>query len=1244
MLKNYLFFLAVFFIPGNFLFAQTVYNVAPGDIRDGYINKRIELKHFTMPQVELTAMNFMTIEKVPDKVEVVTRYAFKTSIGKEQKRPFAIVSIPAYSLGTDGQYKRLVSFTLDIKEGAAQPPTASKGTAGNAVLSAGSWYKLAIKERGIYKIDYAFLSRLGISGNINAADIRLFGNGGTMLSEKNADPRPADLTENAIAVYDGGDGVFNGNDYFLFYANGPMAWEKDSTAKKFHHRKHLYEDSSYYFITVNQGKGLRIPLQSAVPAANVTVTSFNDYAAYEEDLTNPGKFGKQWLGEQLGTLTKKGNTASFNFNTGNVQGNINVEMSLAGRSNVAGSYFTATVNGQSVNIGPFGSVGLEEDNDPYDIRQKSFDVPGNGTGTNIQLVYTATANDAIGYVNYIELNYRRSLSMAGGLLPFRDWESVGLGKVAGYQLEGGGNNFQVWDITDPLSPVKMNGTMSGTRYTFARDAASLHEFVAIDETAYKTAFALGNVPNQNIHGHDPVDFIIVTNKRFLDAAERLAEHHRNREHLRVLVVTPEQVYNEFSSGSQDISAIRDMVRMFYDRAGSDESQMPKNLLLFGDASYDYRNRVSGNTNFVPTFESAESRILSSSYVVDEFYALLDDNEYIENLAIPNMLDIGVGRLPVSTPEEAKAIVDKIIAYTSPESLGPWRLNNTYIGDNEDLAGSHLTDAETMCTLIGTRSKKLYNSSKVYLDNLNFKATPGGTRCPDANKLINDGIFKGTFLVNYTGHGNIYTMADERILTADDFNTWRNLHKLPFMITATCDFSRYDNPAYVSAGEKLINSANGGSIAMLTTTALVFADDNKILDSSFLDVQFRQQNGKWYSFGEAYRKSKNMTYEHPRAGALNTRAFILLGDPALTPAFPEHFVYADSLIDEYDNTSADTLKALGRYRISGHVADVSGNVLTGFNGKAYIRIYDKARKISLVTKVKKVPREFEMQENIIYKGVTTVTNGYFSSSFITPKDVDYNFGTGRVSLYAENGVTDGAGVNEQLVVGGISDNPISDDDDPIVKPYMNDTSFLDGAITGPNSILHVQLSDESGINVSGLSIGHDMVAILDGQYESPYILNDYYETEPNTYKRGFVNFPVNNLPEGLHRFEVRAWDVNNNSGWGHVNFRVINGKIIVIDNLRNYPNPFRDMTHFVFEHNHPNEKYHVELGIYSMDGRRVRVIKQDFIPSGSRTSEIMWDGTDNQGAKLPSGVYPYKIVLSTEKGIESAAYQKLVLIR
>jgi hypothetical protein len=540
----------------------------------------------------------------------------------------------------------------------------------------------------------------------------------------------------------------------------------------------------------------------------------------------------------------------------------------------------------------------------------------------------------------------------------------------------------------------------------------------------------------------------------------------------------------------------------------------------------------------------------------------------------------------------------------------------------------------------------YNQQKVFVDAIPVISTPAGPRCPNANAALNEQVYNGTFLINYNGHGNPEVWSSERILTSDDYNHWNNANMLPIMVTATCDFGQFDRPQFVSSAEQLVVRKGGGVIAILTTTQAVYAYYNHELNVQYLDAQFtRNAQGKWNTFGEASRIGKNITYSKPAphdpGEIANFRKFSLLGDPAVTPDFPEYKINIDSVTDGYTMAHADTIKALGAYAIKGSVVDNDGNLKTDFNGTVYISFFDKPRNITTISGCNDV---FNLQDNVVYKGRVTVTNGKFSFTFIVPKDINYTFGAGKISCYAENGVTDAAGAEPNVIVGGFSDHPVLNTTPPVVHPYINDSLFLNGGITGSNTSLYVTFYDKTGINVSGTDIGHDLTAVLDDNVDAPYILNNYYQTLPNTYQHGFVSFPISGLADGRHSIRVKAWDVNDNTGEGTVDFTVIDGKVLDIQQLGNYPNPFTGTTHFVFEHNHPEELLDAQIEIYTTSGALVKHIHETYTPGGSRSADITWDGTDEGGNKLPSGVYVYRLNISTDKGYKSTAYQKLVIVR
>lgn len=1230
--------------------AYTVtFQVAKDNIHGGYVSEKVWLKNYATPTVIIKDISYQTNVPLPANTQTGNPSDIKIQLGMERKRPFAVISVPAYQAGnTATTANQVSSFDLDITE--AEAPlnnlaAKTTTTTNTSVLATGTWYKIAITKTGFHKLDAAFFSAMGISlSDINPANIRIVGNGGNMLSEDNAQPRIDDLAENDIWVNDGGDNVFNSGDYVVFYGVGPTGWKKDSLNQKFTHFNNLYSDTAYYFVSINSGSGSRIQTQSTIPVANTTANGFNYYDVNDVDLVNPTGYGKTWLGEKFSpdiNITTK----SFNFDLGDNIANLSCKVAFACTQTGYNSFFTTNLNGTDLGTRIFNNSTV--DDQILTSLAPEWNVPCNSNTANFTISFYASSSapSAKGYLNYIEINGRRSLTVTTNQLNFRDWQTTGAGKIASYTLANANGFTKVWDVTNPQKPILMQGNLSGSTFTFTQYANSLHEFAAMNSDVLFTPSYVGTVPNQNLHGIGPVDMIIVADPSFVSAATTLANYHLSHDNLHTAVVTTSQIYNEFSSGAQDISAIRDFARFLYKNAGADTTKMPKYLLLFGSASYDYKHRVANNCNLVPTFEAANDSDDINSFLSDDFFGFLDDSENIENINVINALDIGIGRISARNANVAMDVVNKIIHYKSTATLGPWRLATMFVADNWDAAGFHLGDAETVASTLTQATSNLYNYQKVYLDVIPIITTPAGNRCPNANTAINDQIYKGTFMMNYNGHGRHDLLAHERILTQDDYNLWSNVNMLPFMVTATCDFGQFDHPEFISAAEQMLFDTKGGVIAMVTTTQSVYSSYNISMNAEYVAAQYtKNANGKWNTFGDAVRIGKNMTYSHSHSMSelSNFRKWALLGDPALTPDFPENKVVLDSILDGATLEVADTVKALGKYTIKGSIRDNNNSILTGFNGTLTMSFYDKARTVSFGSGSSY--QKFSIQDNLVYKGKVSVTNGLFTITFITPKDINYYFGKGKISTYAENGITDAAGMDTSLVLGGFSDNPVVNTDAPIVRPYINDSAFINGGITGSNTSLYVVLNSATGINVSGYSVGHDLTGVLDGNIELPYILNDYYETAPNTYQLGFVTYPLIGLAEGLHSIKVKAWDVNNNVGEGTIDFMVIQGQIVAIQNLGNYPNPFSNSTHFVFEHNHPDEQMDVQIEIYNAAGALARNIRETITPSGSRSSDITWDGTDNNGSQLPSGLYVYRLNISTEKGYKSAAYQKLVIIR
>src|SRR6187402_1785705 len=661
----------------------------------------------------------------------------------------------------------------------------------NSVLSSGTWSKIAVKEAGIYKIDVPFLGAMGFNtSGISSGSIRLFGNGGNMLSEVNADKPIDDLVENAIMVVDGGDGLFNGSDYFLFYAVGPDKWLKDSVYKRFTHQKNLFSDSAYYFITIG-GIGKRITSLQVNTSPTLTVNSFNERVFHELDTINLLSSGKEWLGEEFADAPGKTLSRSFSVSIPNlfISTPATLISNCVARSINIPSRFDVRVNNQLVqqlNV-PSTGAGL------YDLfaqqSQQQSDILLSQESLQVNYTYLPGGFNSQGWLNFFEIHARRNLVLGNsGQLPFRDWNSVG-NNICEFVISNVTSNTQVWDITDPFSIVRMQGNFSANEFRFVNDAARLREYIAFNPTNALIPGNAGRIQNQDLHNSQQTDYLIVTNNLLLSQAERLAAFHRQR-NLEVTVVTADKIFNEFSSGMQDPVAFRDFVKMYFDKAGSNPTNRPKYLLLFGDASFDYKNRITNNTNLVPAYQSKIFLDPLSTYTSDDFFGFLDDNEDINTGLVTNLLDLGIGRIPAKNIEEAKNYVDKVIAYHNKESFGAWRNNVSVIADDED-NNLHLQDAELITGTVS--ANPIFNIQKIYLDAFRQESGSAGSRYPSVNETINNQIANGTLVFNFIGHGGSSRLAEEVILDQPMINGWSNTNRLPLFVTATCDFAPYDNP-------------------------------------------------------------------------------------------------------------------------------------------------------------------------------------------------------------------------------------------------------------------------------------------------------------------------------------------------------------------------------------------------------------------------------------------------------------------
>jgi len=875
----------------------------------------------------------------------------------------------------------------------------------NSALEKGELYKMAISETGIYKVTYQQLkdnTDFNID-QINPANIQIYGNRGGTLPLLNAVKRDDDLVENSIFIQGETDGSFDAGDYILFYAEGPDRINTTKGLVKF--EKNIYDLNNYYFIKLGDQQGKRI-----TSISNETVADYSEsnekLIRHENDILNLlGSFGstqgsgKLWFGETFTNERSQDFSSSFKINTPSNETSASIEVGFAARSSES-SQIELLVNGQAAgsrNIGTvrFGSSSLESAYAARATIQATVDISSN---PQISLNYIGSSkSNTEAWLDYIQLSSLERINI--GSEPIAIFNSEDLSKSkSGYRLAYSGSNLEIWNVTDLDAVHSINYNSQNGSVTFGYNTNNrINNFMAFDKDAiFLSAEFIAKVENQNLHGIERADLIIVTYPDFSEAAEKLAMHRIVNDNLKVEVVDIFQIYNEFAGGKADPIAIRDMARMLKQR---DDNF--RYMILLGDASYDYRNIVPNlpNDNLAPTYETDQSLNPVDAYPSDDFFGLLSDGEGGDDLK--GTLDLGIGRIPARTLEEANDVINKIIHYdTNPNRFGEWRTKLGFAADDVDASWDtvHLRDSDRIAEDTEDRVPCML-PQKVYFDSYKQEATPGGARYPDANKAINDNIFKGQLVFNYLGHGGPKGLSQERVVQIPDIRGWSNMDKLPVFITATCSFTGFDEPNIVSAGEHLILNPNGGAVALFTTVRSVYASQNYNLANEVFKTLFNRTEGQAMRLGDIIANSKNTG---SISGTENTRKFLLIGDPCMRLALPRHDIKMTHFNDEVLTAGKqDTLGALSRGKFRGQiVSHLDSSLVTDFNGEIFVTVYDKeSTRFTLVNDDQGSPLQFKVKKNILYKGTASVTNGIFELNMIMPKDIDYNFGPGSIHLYA-----------------------------------------------------------------------------------------------------------------------------------------------------------------------------------------------------------------------------------------------------
>ena len=1198
--------------------------------------------------------------------EPESAFEFTYTASRQPEGWLGKVSGPAVISGPTG-LRRLTALEYRLSRDPSSATGNPRSTfATNSVLRQGSIYRIAVPATGMYKLTRGFLAdQLKVSNldGIDPRDLKVFGQEGGMLPQTINDTPPDDLTEQAIYIEGEGDGSFDANDYILLFAEGPDRRTYDSATDRFRYTKNIYSTENYYYLQFGtSGRGRRVSELPSSTGGTVT-DSYDALFHFEEDRynilhelggNNHGS-GQSWFGEYFKVSREKDYPALVTFPGLVTEVPLRVRARMGLRSDVS-SRFLVEVNGTQITSTQANRVifGREETQSALIPQELVGTAPATSERVDVSVLYprAAGSDQSEGWLDWIEVRARRRLTFADQeQFAFRDTETDDRESVT-YRFTNLPSDARVWrvDGTDVRQV-----SLSGDNFS-APAGGRLFEYVAFRPgAALLTPRPAGSVENQDLHSIARADMIIVTHPDFLTQAERLADHRRNHNGFTVATVTTRQIYNEFSSGRDDAAAIRNFVRMIYERDPG-----LKYVLLFGDGSFDHRNIYGLGTNFVPVFEHSGDFTQIESFPSDDFYGIM--TAALDRQPLGPDLSLSIGRLPVKSADEANPVVEKLIRYdTDPSAFGDWRTRMVFVGDDED-RGIHTRDVNNVANAVETRKPDL-NFDKLYFDLFPQQSLSAGDRYPAISEGLDRAVFRGALAVTYLGHGGPRGWAQERVLTIPQIRNWTRPTgspdpiQPPVFITATCTFSNYDDASFVSAGEEAILTPRGGVIALMTTTRPVFATQNYALTNNTVQAMLDRPNGEWRSLGDIIRIAKNETTPPDRFGNLsgqtqNARKYTLLGDPATVLALPQHSVRTTSIGSlPVDSARMDTVRALQKIAIAGEIIDMNGNLLSDFNGEVFPTIFDKEQTIPTLQQDSDSPLlQIEVQRNIVFRGRATVTNGKFSFEFVVPNDIDYDFGPAKVSYYAADRAarTDAAGYYDRLIIGGTGSNADANDQGPVVDVFLDDTDFVTGSEVSEDPVLILHLSDDLGINVTGNSIGHDLEAVLDEDTRNPVVLNDYYEADIDDYRSGKVRYPLFDLEPGRHTVTVRAWDVANNSSVATADFIVATDGGDALTHVLNYPNPFTTSTCFQFDHTLIGQEVTAIVQIYTVSGRLVKTLESPFPFSDGTVRQddcISWDGLDDYGDPLARGVYLYQIrLLGDGTNVLNGDLEKLVILR
>lgn len=1105
----------------------------------------------------------------------------------------------------------------------------------NSVLSSGRWVKISVDETGIYSISNSVLASWGF---FNPSAVKIFGYGGAPVSTLLDGAQIDDLPQ--VPVLRRSNGI-------LFYAQGPITWE-ESTVSGFEYKQyqHPYATAGYYFVTDRSDiEVAALVAEAATVRDGEVLTTFTDRVFHESELVSPGETGNYLLGEDFRYTT----TQTFSFDLAGIVPGSTVKVLTGFGAALAGSRgkLSYRYNGNLLNSTTSDNISTISSkyshvNTSTSLKQFTLD----SENLDYSITFNCSGSVSVARLDYITINYTRSLDMGDvSQLQFRS-PSDGVASAV-YELSNCPADMHLWDVTTAHSPVEVECEPSGSTVRFSPSANGAREYVAFREDgSYPSPTYVGEVANQNIHAEPVPDMLIITPNEFADAARRIADLHEEIDSMRVLVVDHALIFNEFSSGTPDIMGYRKLAKMFYDRGTSDDGHKLGYILLMGRSLYDNRGITAAAQGLdyprVLMWETDNGHEELSSYSTDDIVATLADGSSASNMHTYG-LDVSIGRMPVKNAYEADAAVDKLVEYVTKQDFGSWKNNVIVLADDEDSA-VHMSQAENGITAMSNYGGEDYFYNRVYIDAFTINADGSGNKYPDARRRLFKLLDDGALVFNYVGHGNPVSWTADGILTLSDINSGLYYNHIPFLYTATCDFSRLD-AADVSGGELVFLNRRGGAVALFSTLRQVSISRNGDLTTSYGRQIFdRDEHGQFRRIGDICRLSKNAVNDD------NKLRYILLGDPAMRLAYPTHHAVIETIngIEPTDDNMPE-FKARQVLNVRGSIYDAMGNKDTAFDGAIFPTLYDAEYSVETHGNGQTgVPYAYDERSNKLAVVKDSVNGGEFEFSINIPAEISAdNYRPALLSLYAySNDGKEANGSNGNFYIYGYDNTVSADTIGPNIRMmYLNNSDFTDSGNVNESPLLVAEVYDASGLNFSDAGIGHQMSLLLDGVTTYSDV-SSYFTPEiaPNGEEGagGFIYYPLEELSEGMHSLRLKVWDTFANSSEQTITFNVINGLAPELYEVYATPSPARTEANFYLKHNRPEASIVVTVYVYNLMGQLVWSTTESGRSDMFTSFPITWNLTDMAGRRVPRGIYVYRAGISTDGVQETTASRKIAV--